>query len=209
MADACAIARPRGLISAPLRSAPAAPRRHRRRGRLGIHADHHRHAGPQQPLAGDGGRHADAHRQALHDLGEVSGRVVRRQQREHGAGGRREALDRALDRMLGQRVDRDRSLLAGAQTRQLRLLEVGVDVNLIERHEAREPLAGLHVIAGLHGAIADHAVDRRVDDGERQIALGLGERGLEFVERRDRLLLLTFEDVDIGGRRTRSRLWRH
>ena len=205
----CAVpsAGPRWLISGPRRSAPAA-RAIGERALFGVHAHHHGHAGPQQALAGDGGRHADAHRQPLHDLGEVSGGIVRRQQREHGAGGRREALDRALDRMLGQRIDRDRSRLAGAQARQLRFLEVGVDINLIERNEARKPLAGLHVIAGLHGAIADHAVDRRADDGERQIALGLGERGLEFIKRRDRLLLLALEHVDIGRRRNRWRLAR-
>ena len=73
--------------------------------------------------------------------------------------------------------------LAGPQACELRLLEVGGDVNLVERDEARQPLAGLHIVAGLHRAIADHAVDRRADDGEGQIALGLGERGLELVER--------------------------
>ena len=88
--------------------------------------------------------------------------------------------------------------LAGPQAAELGLLEVGVDVDVVERNEAREPLAGLHIIAGLHGAIADHAVDRRADDGERQVALGLGERGLEFGERRDRLLLLALEHVDVG-----------
>ena len=56
--------------------------------------------------------------------------------------------------------------LSGLQARDLGLLEVGGDVDIVERHEAREPLAGLHVVAGLHGAIADHAVDRRADHGE-------------------------------------------
>ena len=168
---------------------------------LRVHAHHHRHARAQQSFTGDVGRHADAHRQALHDLGEVSGRVVRRQQREHGAGRGREAFDRSLDGVLGQSVDGNGDGLAGPQPRELRFLEVGVDVDRVERHQARQPLAGLHVVAGLHRAVADHAVERRADDGERQIALGLGERGLELVERTDRFLLLALEHVDIGRRR--------
>ena len=42
----------------------------------------------------------------------------------------------------GKRVDRDRHRLARAQSRELRLLEVGVDVDVVERHQAGEPLAG-------------------------------------------------------------------
>ena len=175
------------------------------RARLGIHAHHDRHAGPQQPFAGDFGRHLDAHRQPLHDLGEIAGRIVRRQQRKHRTGGRREALDRALDACSGSASTAIDDRLAGPQLRELRLLEIGGDIDLVERNEAREPLAGLHIVAGLHRAIADHAVDRRADDGEGQIALGLGERCLEFVERVDRLLLLSLEHVDIGRGRDRLR----
>ena len=51
-----------------------------------------------RPSAADVGRQADAHGHALHDLGEVAGGVVGRQQAEHRAGRRRDALDRALDR---------------------------------------------------------------------------------------------------------------
>ena len=105
----------------------------------------------------------------------------------------------------GSASTRNRDLLARPQPRELGFLEVGVDVDRVERHQARQPLAGLHVVAGLHRAVADHAVDRRADVGERQIALGLGERGLEFVERTDRFLLLALEHVDIGLRADRSR----
>ena len=118
--------------------------------------------GRSTPLRGELDRHLDAHRHALHDLGEVAGRVVRRQQREHRAGGRRDAHHGAVDRVAAQRVDRDRHRLAGLQLAELRLLEVRVDIDRIERHQAREPLARLHVVADLHGAIADDAVDRRL-----------------------------------------------
>ena len=55
--------------------------------------------------------------------------------------------------------------LAGPQPRELRLLEVGVDVDRVERHQAREPLAGLHVVADLHRAVADRR--RRTARGSR------------------------------------------
>ena len=148
---------------------------------LGVDADDDRHAGPQHLLGADLRRHADAHRNALHDLGEVAGRVVGRQQREHRARGRRHAFDRAGDGVAVERVDRDRHGLAGMQVGELRLLEVGVDVDVVERHEAGEALARLHIVAALHGAVADDAFERRADGGERQVALGLGERRLQLV----------------------------
>src|ERR1700728_4523018 len=46
------------------------------------------------------------------------------------------------------------------------LREVRGAESVWERPPAREPLAGLHIVADLYGAIADHAVDRRADDGE-------------------------------------------
>ncbi len=106
--------------------------------------------GRSRRCAATPGGHFDAHRQPLHDLGEIAGRIVRRQQREHRARGRRKACHRALDGMFGQRVDADRNRLAGAQLRQLRLLEVGFDIDVAERHQARNALAGLDVVARLH-----------------------------------------------------------
>src|SRR5215472_13093201 len=164
----------------------------------GIDAHHDRHAGPQQAFAADAERHADPHGEALHDLGEVAGSVVGRQQRKHRARGRRHARNRSLDRAAGQRVDGDGDRLAGLQTRELGLLEVGVDIDRIERDHAGEPLARLHVVADLHGAIADHAVDRRPDGGEGEIALSLGLRRLELLERARGLLPLRLEHVHVG-----------
>ena len=57
-------------------SASAAPSR-------GVDGGVDRHAGAQQVLFRNVLRHTDPHRQALHDLGEIAGGVVRRQQREH------------------------------------------------------------------------------------------------------------------------------
>ncbi len=92
------------------------------------------------------------------------------------------------------------------EIRELRLLEVRVDIDGIEWHQAREPLPGLHQIADLHGAVADHAIERRADHGERQIALRLGERGLELIKRAERFDLLSLQHIDLGLRRLERRL---
>ncbi len=103
--------------------------------------------------------------------------------------------------MLGNGIDADRDLLAGLEPRELRLFEIRFDVDIVERHEAREPLPGLHEIAGLDCAIADHAGNRCTDFRERQIALGLRQCGLQFLDRARRLLLLRLQhrDRSLGG----------
>ena len=72
----------------------------------------------------------DAHGHALHDLGVVAARVVGRQQREARAGRGREALDLAVRRHAGERVDLDVRGLAGAHLAELRLLEVAGDPHI-------------------------------------------------------------------------------
>src|SRR5258708_17238002 len=62
---------------------------------VGVHRCIDRHARAQQVLLGDIVRHANPDRKPLHDLGEVAGGVIRGQQREHGAGRRRDAVDDA------------------------------------------------------------------------------------------------------------------
>ena len=49
----------------------------------------------------------DLHRDALHDLGEVAGGVVGRQQREFLTAGRREAVDAAAEELAREGVDLD------------------------------------------------------------------------------------------------------
>src|SRR5258705_1347010 len=61
----------------------------------GIDGGIDRHAGAQKVLSGDILRHANPNRKPLHDLGEVAGGVIRRQQREHRASRRRDAVDDA------------------------------------------------------------------------------------------------------------------
>src|SRR5579872_3608633 len=92
----------------------------------------HRHAGPefdarciQRDLDGD----------ALHDLGEVAGRIVRRQQRELLAAGGRKAVDVAMHGLAREHVDIDVDGLAGLHVGELRLLEVGNHIGAARRHQ--------------------------------------------------------------------------
>ena len=89
-------------------------------GRIGPISDRwsvDRHAGPQTAGQRIGPVERDLHRDALHDLGEVAGGVVRRQQREFLAAGRREAVDVAAHAGAGERVDLDLDRLAGMRRR--------------------------------------------------------------------------------------------
>ena len=147
--------------------------------RLGVDADHHRHAGPQQtlrrsPPAGRWMRTARRCTILVKLPVALSGGSSENTEPEAG-----ETLATvpvmSWPASASTLID-DR--LAGLEPRELRLLEIGVDIDVRQRHQARQPLAGLHEIADLHRAVADDAVDRRADDGEGQIALGLGQRGL-------------------------------
>ena len=100
----------------------------------GIHRDVNRHARAQQVLPGYIRRHAHANRKPLHDLGEVAGGVIRRQQREHRARGRRDAVDGAGELAMAIGVHRDRHRLTRTDALELRLLEVGIDKDVVERH---------------------------------------------------------------------------
>src|ERR1019366_4465866 len=78
----------------------------------GIDGGIDRHPGPQQVLLRDILWHANPDRKPLHDLGEVAGGVVGRQQREHRAGGGRDAVDDARELAMAVGIDRDRHRLA-------------------------------------------------------------------------------------------------
>src|SRR5262249_7233777 len=72
-------------------------------------------------------RDVNADGNALHDLGEVAARVVRREQREARSGGARHALHVALELHAGVGVDRELDGLARAHVPDLRLFEVRRD----------------------------------------------------------------------------------
>src|SRR4051812_11732973 len=90
----------------------------------GIDGGVDRHARAQQILFRNILRNADADRQPLHDLGEVAGGVVRRQQREHSTCRRRNAVDNSGELALTIGVHLDRHRLAGADALELGFLEI-------------------------------------------------------------------------------------
>src|SRR5437879_3721804 len=75
---------------------------------IALGVDRHRDGKTGAEQAGEwtGGRERNPHRDALHDLGEIAGRVVRWQQAELGAAGRGETLDPALQDLIRIGVDR-------------------------------------------------------------------------------------------------------
>src|SRR3546814_10610010 len=90
---------------------------------------------------------ANAHRQALDDLGEVARGVVWRDSRIADATGRPQAFHGSLQYGTRQGVHLDVHRLSGPYTRQLRLAEVGHDVNRVERDHRHQWLAGIHECA--------------------------------------------------------------
>ena len=170
----------------------------RRVGIAGVDGRDDREAGPQrdllQNLLGEG----DADRHALDDLGEIAGGVVGRQQRELRPRGGRDRRHHALDHLAAERVDRHVDLLPRLDVGELRLLEIGVDIGGVQRHQRHQPRARLDEVADLGRLVADDAVERRDDAGEGKIALGLVERGHEFAALARRLVALGLQDVEIG-----------
>src|SRR6202042_441035 len=69
----------------------------------------------------------NADRYPLHDLGEVAGGVLRRQQRELGAGSRCEARHGPVQIRAGECVDMNGRRLAGSHQPYLRLLEIRLE----------------------------------------------------------------------------------
>ena len=140
----------------------------------------------------------DAHRDPLDDLGEVAGRVVRRQQRELRAGGRGNRRHHALDHLAVERVDGDVDLLSRLDVRELGFLEIGVDVRSVERHKRHQPGSRLHEVSDLSRLVADGSVEGREHAGEGKIALRHRLSGHEFVALARGLVLLRLEHIEIG-----------
>ena len=55
------------------------------------------------------------------------------------------------------------TVCADLDVAELRLLEVGVDVEVVERHQRHQPRSRLHVVADLDGLVADDTVEWRAD----------------------------------------------
>src|SRR5262252_6515079 len=105
-------------------------------------------------------------------------------------------------------VHRDRHRLARTNALELRLLVVGIDKDVIERHDIAEPLTNRDEVAGVDQAVGEDAVDRRAHRGEIEVALGFRQRGLQFRKLSLRLRLLRPGYIDIVARRVIGRLRR-
>ena len=136
-------------------------------GGLGVDRRLRRHARPQQSIQLPIVEH-DLDGDALDDLGEVTGGVVGRQQSELEAAGGRETIDMALQGRRMEAVDLDLDGLPATHVGQLRFLEVGDDVDRIERHHRHQLGSGLHELADPERAGAHCAVDGRDDPACRR-----------------------------------------
>ena len=115
----------------------------------------------------------DLHRDTLHDLGEVAGRVVRRQQGEFEAAGWRNAVHAAVDPGTRQAVHVDADRLAGAHVDQLCLLVVCHHIGRVQRDHSHELGTCRYILADAQRPSADCAVHGRHDGGVTEIQLGL------------------------------------
>ena len=88
-------------------------------------------------------------RNALHDLREVAGGVVRRQQRIGRAGAVLDAVHPTGERMIFERIDGQLATLADAHVGQLRFLQVGQHPHIILGHR-HERLASRKLLTGFH-----------------------------------------------------------
>jgi hypothetical protein len=140
--------------------------------RFGVDDRLDRHSGAQPPSQ-CAAVEDDLHGDALHDLREVTRRVVGRQQSEFEPARRGKAVDMAGQRHARIAVDFDLDRLAAPHMRQLRLLEIGDDVGGAERNDGHELRPGLYVLADAERAGANRAVDRRRNRGIGEVELGL------------------------------------
>ena len=89
-------------------------------------------------------------------------------------------------------------LLARRQPCELRLLEVGDDVELVGGHDSGKLLSRRNQVALLGRAVADDAVIRCAQDGEGKIARRLVAGKFQRLQRAFRFSILRFENADIG-----------
>ena len=71
-------------------------------------------------------------------------------------------------------------MLADPQIAQLGFLEIRIDPDVAQRTDRHEALADLHIVAGIHVAPRDHAVDLCDDCAVTKVELGLVEIALRL-----------------------------
>src|SRR6202051_1057381 len=104
-----------------------------RRRHLGVDGRGDGHSGPEIAAERIVRIDRDLHRYALHDLGEVSGGVVGREQRKFLPAGRSDALDTALDGFPRIGVDHDADRRALVDAGKLCFLEISYHIDRDER----------------------------------------------------------------------------
>src|ERR1700682_6258596 len=156
---------------------------------VGANSCDHRHS-RQQPLQQ---RLAlvelDPDRDALDHLGEIAGGVVGRQQRELRSTGWRNSLDAAMQLLVREGVDCDVDGLTWLNSRELRLLVVGVHVHTWQRHDIDEIASDVDVVTRLNLPFANDAIERCEELGVTKPEPGRGQRGLGALQVRRTLLL--------------------
>src|SRR6266576_4488607 len=115
----------------------------------------------------------DANWKARHDLREVAGRIVRREQREHRTGCRREALHMPAEMLAFVGVHRDIGGVPRCDICRLSFLEIRRGPDVIERYDRHEWLSGLYELAELHRFLRHDTAGWRDDARVRQLQRGL------------------------------------
>src|ERR1700730_5712560 len=130
---------------------------------------------------------------SLNHLGEISGRIVGRQERELRAGARRKREHMAVQPVTRERIHGDLRRLADGHVRQLGFLVVRDHPDVRQRNERGDLPSDPHVLTRFDLTLTDHAVLRgenarvtEVDVGELETGplrgygrLGLGLLGSE------------------------------
>src|SRR4051812_1271935 len=141
-------------------------------GGFGVDCRFRRHARPQQAIQPAIVEH-DFDRHTLNNLGEIAGGVVGRQQGELESAGGRETVDVAPQDGRMKAVDLELDRLPVTNMGELRLLEIGDDVDRVERHYRHQLRSGLHELTDPERAGAYSAVYGRNDLGVGEIEFSL------------------------------------
>src|ERR1700722_10652133 len=117
-------------------------------------------------------------RDTLNHLGEIAGRVIRRQQCELRSARGRDSLDTAMQPLVRETIDGHVDGLAGFHPGQLGLLVVGNDIDIGQRHDVDEIAADIDVIVRLNLTLAHDPVEWGCDPGVAELELRGSQRGL-------------------------------
>ena len=128
-------------------------------------------------------------RQPLYHFDEIAGGVLGRQQRQSRSGPHGKAGDPPVEYLPASvHVDIQIDRLADAQITQLRLLEIGIDPDLLERSDRHQILPGLHIVARIDISARHDTVNLGDDVAVTKVEFGLNEIAVGGFELRLRLL---------------------